>query len=323
VFLILSLTLFSSTSSETMNLIELRDPANAAAWRPVHDGVMGGLSGGRSSLDDGVVRFEGNVSLDNNGGFASFRATTAHDLADFDGARLRVRGDGHVYKLSLRTGDADRGIGWQAPFATRDGEWITVDLAFDDLIPSWRGRLVPDTGPFDASAIQEVGIVIADKQEGPFVLELDMLEAWRASEPATVDRTATLADAIDAGLDGRQLADAMRWSERIVVVAAPQELGARASVQRGHLLSRGPELADRQLRTVYLMGTRAGRMAGRTLTTEQVQSLRERWQLPPNGWQTALVGKDGGVKARWASPVDPDDIFALIDAMPMRRDEME
>jgi hypothetical protein len=64
-------------------------------------------------------------------------------------------------------------------------------------------------------------------------------------------------------------------------------------------------------------------MAGRTLTTEQVQSLRERWQLPPNGWQTALVGKDGGVKARWASPVDPDDIFALIDAMPMRRDEME
>jgi len=35
-----------------------------------------------------------------------------------------------------------------------------------------------------------------------------------------------------------------------------------------------------------------------------------------------LIGKDGGVKGRWDSPVDMDALFGLIDAMPMRRQEM-
>ncbi len=35
-----------------------------------------------------------------------------------------------------------------------------------------------------------------------------------------------------------------------------------------------------------------------------------------------LVGKDGGVKERWSEAVDPAAVFALIDAMPMRKREM-
>ena len=35
-----------------------------------------------------------------------------------------------------------------------------------------------------------------------------------------------------------------------------------------------------------------------------------------------LVGKDGSVKKVWKDPVDPKQIFTVIDAMPMRRDEM-
>ena len=35
-----------------------------------------------------------------------------------------------------------------------------------------------------------------------------------------------------------------------------------------------------------------------------------------------LVGKDGGVKLRQNAQVKLNDIFALIDAMPMRQEEM-
>ena len=35
-----------------------------------------------------------------------------------------------------------------------------------------------------------------------------------------------------------------------------------------------------------------------------------------------LIGKDGGVKKRWSGVVWIDDLFATIDAMPMRRYEM-
>ncbi len=35
-----------------------------------------------------------------------------------------------------------------------------------------------------------------------------------------------------------------------------------------------------------------------------------------------LIGKDGGEKARWLTPIDPKVILNLIDSMPMRQSEM-
>ena len=39
-------------------------------------------------------------------------------------------------------------------------------------------------------------------------------------------------------------------------------------------------------------------------------------------FQAVLIGKDGGVKARWAEPVSLNALYELIDAMPMRQREM-
>ena len=35
-----------------------------------------------------------------------------------------------------------------------------------------------------------------------------------------------------------------------------------------------------------------------------------------------LIGKDGGVKLRQEEPISVADLFALIDSMPMRKQEM-
>ena len=43
-------------------------------WRIVNDDVMGGVSTSTINYDDGVMTFKGNVSLENNGGFASARS---------------------------------------------------------------------------------------------------------------------------------------------------------------------------------------------------------------------------------------------------------
>ena len=50
--------------------------------------------------------------------------------------------------------------------------------------------------------------------------------------------------------------------------------------------------------------------------------LRDAWDVPPEAFCLILVGKDGGEKLRRSEPVDLEDIFALIDSMPMRRREM-
>ena len=43
--------------------------------------------------------------------------------------------------------------------------------------------------------------------------------------------------------------------------------------------------------------------------------------LLEKGLTVILIGKDGGEKGRWSQLVDPDEVFALIDAMPMRQRE--
>ncbi len=45
-------------------------------------------------------------------------------------------------------------------------------------------------------------------------------------------------------------------------------------------------------------------------------TLRE--QFEPEGFRLVLIGKDGGVKYTSDEPVSADELFSLIDAMPMR-----
>ena len=95
------------------------------SWTSVNDGVMGGVSkGGFKRTGQGTLLFTGDLSLANNGGFASVR--TAPDDYSAPGTRtfrLAVRGDGRRYKLNLRTDDAYDGPSYQAVFSPPAGEW--------------------------------------------------------------------------------------------------------------------------------------------------------------------------------------------------------
>ena len=75
----------------------------AKEWQAVNDGVMGGISEGTFRITDKrTMEFFGNLSLENNGGFASVR-TKARKLGLEKGDTLvaKVRGDGRQYMLNL------------------------------------------------------------------------------------------------------------------------------------------------------------------------------------------------------------------------------
>ncbi|MEM9062568.1 MAG: DUF4174 domain-containing protein [Pseudomonadota bacterium] len=55
--------------------------------------------------------------------------------------------------------------------------------------------------------------------------------------------------------------------------------------------------------------------------TEPGSKLRERYQ--PSDFSVILIGKDTGEKFRRDDLVDPSELNALIDTMPMRRQEMQ
>jgi hypothetical protein len=162
--------------------------AEADLWRSVNDGVMGGVSSGSFRIDPaGIGIFAGEVSLENNGGFASVRAATGpRDLSASKGLRIRVRGDGRTYRLRLHNNAGMDGIAYQAGFDTRSGEWQTVTLPFAAFQPTFRGRVPPNAPPLDTRQIEQVGLMIADGQAGPFTLEVDWVMTFGESTVSTM-----------------------------------------------------------------------------------------------------------------------------------------
>jgi hypothetical protein len=99
-------------------------PASAQNWHPINDAVMGGASNSQMHFDlAGYAVFEGVVFLENNGDFASVRAS--HDLgcADTVAYLLTVWGDGYSYKLNFRTDSGFDGVNYQAVFTPAAGLW--------------------------------------------------------------------------------------------------------------------------------------------------------------------------------------------------------
>jgi hypothetical protein len=58
------------------------------------------------------------------------------------------------------------------------------------------------------------------------------------------------------------------------------------------------------------------------LTAADQQFLREGLKTITSIFSAVLIGKDGGVKLRQTKPITSALLFATIDAMPMRQQEM-
>ncbi len=155
-----------------------------APWRAVNDGVMGGISTGAMSVHEHGLLFAGELSLENNGGFASVRRLLDEDLAATAGVRLKLRGDGRTYQFRVRLDDRWDGVAWRAEFAT-DGSWQILQIPFEAFEPVFRGRRVTGAGPVVAARIGQIGFMIADKSEGPFTLEIAEIEFVEAVSPAS------------------------------------------------------------------------------------------------------------------------------------------
>jgi monofunctional biosynthetic peptidoglycan transglycosylase len=150
-----------------------------ARWSIVNDGVMGGRSSSDIELtDQGTGLFSGFVSLENNGGFASVRATfQSLDLSAYQGVTLKVRGDGRRYQLRFRMDGSFDGVAHGTGFDTVAGEWVEIDLPFGGFQPTFRGRVPRGAGPLDPSRIRQMTFLIGDKKEGPFNLEIAWVKA--------------------------------------------------------------------------------------------------------------------------------------------------
>ena len=150
-------------------------------WAIVNDGVMGGLSqSGLTLSGEGTAIFQGTLSLENYGGFASVRTVPqAYNLGGYEGLSLRVRGDGRRYKLRMRVDRNLDGPAYEAEFDTKADAWITVNVPLQAAIPTYRGRQLRNLPALDGSQLTQIGLMLADKNPGDFRLEVDWISAYR------------------------------------------------------------------------------------------------------------------------------------------------
>ena len=86
--------------------------------------------------------------------------------------------------------------------------------------------------------------------------------------------------------------------------------------------SRQADVDERDLVVFEILESGTSRMNRSRIEPQKATSIREQFEIAPNAFTVILVGKDGGIKLKRNDQVRLEEIFQLIDSMPMRQDEM-
>lgn len=246
-------------------------------WHVVNDDVMGGRSEGSFEKQQGEVKFTGRTNT-NGGGFSSIRTKPLQlDLSNRTGMQLTVKGDGRRYTWQLTSTARWRGrqISYWADFETASGEWRTVNIPFSSFIPRFRGNEL-DGPALDPRKIAGMGLMIYDKKDGPFELQLASVGTYSADTTLSLEQ--------------------YQWKNRVLVLRAPSDNDENLRLQQTAVARSAEEFEDRDMVLVTLLGAEA--------------------------FSVTLIGKDGSIKLSKETATSMGEIYALIDSMPMRRNEM-
>jgi hypothetical protein len=135
---------------------------------------MGGLSKGRFTINqEGHGVFEGNVSLENNGGFSLMQHQFGPiDVSAYSTLILKLKGDGKKYQIRVKT-DASQYFNYAYTTET-SGDWQTISIPFDKMTPQFRGRLL-NKPQFPGDQMGEIAVLIGNKKVEDFRIIIDYI----------------------------------------------------------------------------------------------------------------------------------------------------
>ena len=113
-----------------------------------------------------------------------------------------------------------------------------------------------------------------------------------------------------------------QWKNRLLFLFAPTRNHPLFEALHKSLAAQKTEAADRDLVVFEILESGPSSMNTNYLDPQAANSLRKKFDVQRGRFAVILVGKDGGIKLNRRDPTQLADIFALIDAMPMRQDEM-
>ena len=146
-------------------------------WGIINDGVMGGLSKGKAQMRENSLLFSGTISLENNGGFTSFRAPYKRmNLSGYTTMEVKYKSTGRTCAISL-----DQSTRFWLPNhklkLPLSDDWNTISIPLTELNEFRMGRKTGRTMSLDkAASIIRIGIITDSKDPGEFTFEIDYIK---------------------------------------------------------------------------------------------------------------------------------------------------
>lgn len=155
------------------NITQFDESSVTHRWKTITDNVMGGISSGSASIQNGVLHFSGKISLANNGGFAMVRSEMEpFETSEFNAFKLRVKGDGKQYQFRIKI-HAQQKHAYIHHFNTTQS-WQTIIIPFKSLKPWFRGNLLK-MDDFEGPSVSSVAFLLGNKIEESFHLQIESI----------------------------------------------------------------------------------------------------------------------------------------------------
>ena len=156
-------------------IFDFNKSSNIENWIIIDDVVMGGKSSSSFKLNsEGHGVFQGEISLENNGGFSSVHYKFEKlPIKESTKIILRIKGDGKKYQFRIKSNSGDY-YSYIYPFSTK-GEWEEIQIPLKDMYPSFRGRRL-DLPNFSKDYLEEIAFLFGNKNQEKFKLLIDKIE---------------------------------------------------------------------------------------------------------------------------------------------------
>lgn len=113
-----------------------------------------------------------------------------------------------------------------------------------------------------------------------------------------------------------------QWENRLLLIFAPGQQSELYKRQVRELRGDEPGLKDRDMKIFNLFAEEGSFVGDQPLMTSEAETLYQQYEIAFDEFAVMLIGKDGTEKLRQHSVLATQKLFAVIDAMPMRRREM-
>lgn len=114
----------------------------------------------------------------------------------------------------------------------------------------------------------------------------------------------------------------VRWQYRPLLIFTPTGDDRRLSRQTTILADVARGIIDRRLAVYIIEERRVYTTFGAPAPDANARALRRRFRVPDDGFRVVLIGLDGAAKLSEDAPISAQHLFSVIDAMPMRRQEL-